>query len=119
MCAWRTTARIDQYRIGGKERVNNLARNSIPDEDAKARALAKPGTKGAYDELEPAYQLACMRIAKDLTQAELAERAGVRQPSMARVESGKHQPTLDLLRRVAGAVGYRLDVTFADKGERD
>jgi transcriptional regulator with XRE-family HTH domain len=36
----------------------------------------------------------------------------VPQPNIARLESGKHQPTLDLLRRVAEAMGYRLDVRF-------
>ena len=89
-----------------------MTRNSIPYEEVKARALARPGVKEAYDALEPAYQLACLRIARGLTQAELAEKAGVRQPNIARMESGKHQPTLDMLRRVAEAMGYRLDVRF-------
>jgi DNA-binding XRE family transcriptional regulator len=81
-----------------------MPKNSIPYEEVKSRALAKPGVKEAYDELEPAYQLACLRIASGLTQAELAERAGVPQPNIARLESGKHQPTLELLRRVAEAI---------------
>ena len=89
-----------------------MARNSIPYKEVKARALAKPGVKEAYDELDPVHQLACLRIAQGLTQAELAERAGVPQPNIARLESGKHQPTLELLRRVAEAMGYRLDVRF-------
>ena len=89
-----------------------MARHSVPWEEVKARLLADPETKAAYDALEPAYQIARLRIAKGLTQEELAERAGVRQPNIARLESGKHQPTLDLLRRVAEALGYRLDLRF-------
>ena len=53
-----------------------MPKNSIPYEKVKARALAKPGVKEAYDELDPAYQLACLRIASGLTQAELAGKAG-------------------------------------------
>lgn len=98
-----------------------MARASIPYEEVKARALANPRVKEAYDALEPAYQLACLRIAKGLTQAELAEKAGVRQPNIARLESGKHQPTLELLRRVAAALGYKLDVRFipAEDGQAE
>jgi len=96
-----------------------MTKNSIPYDEVKARALARPGVKEAYDALEPAYQLAYLRIATGLTQAELAKKAGVRQPNIARLESGKHQPTLDMLRRVAEALGYRLEVRFlpAETGE--
>ncbi len=96
-----------------------MARNSIPYGEVKARLLADPEAKAAYDALEPAYQLARLRIAQGLTQAEVAERAGVRQPNIARLEAGKHEPTLGLLRRVAAALGYRLDVRFVpvEEGE--
>ena len=60
-----------------------MPKNSIPYEEVKARALAKPGVKEAYDELDPVHQLACLRIAQSLTQAELAERAGGPQPKIA------------------------------------
>ena len=98
-----------------------MARHSVPWEEVKARLLADPETKEAYDALEPAYQLACLRIEKGLTQEELAQRAGVRQPNIARLESGKHQPTLELLRRVAAALGYKLDVRFipAEDGQAE
>ena len=45
-----------------------------------------------------------------LTQAELARRAGLRQPAVARLEDPDHNPTLDLLERVATALGTRLEV---------
>lgn len=89
-----------------------MARHSVPWEEVKARLLADPEVKAAYDALEPAYQLARLRIEKGLTQEDLAQRAGVRQPNIARLESGKHKPTLDLLRRVAAALGYKLDIRF-------
>jgi DNA-binding XRE family transcriptional regulator/predicted RNase H-like HicB family nuclease len=45
-----------------------------------------------------------------LTQAELARRAGLSQPAVARLEDPDHNPTLDLLDRVAKALGTRLEV---------
>ncbi len=45
-----------------------------------------------------------------LTQAELARRAGLSQPAVARLEDPDHNPTLDLLERVAKALGTRLEV---------
>ncbi len=44
-----------------------------------------------------------------LTQAQLAERAGIRQTVVARYESGQQQPTLAALERLVSASGYQLE----------
>jgi DNA-binding XRE family transcriptional regulator len=51
------------------------------------------------------------RLANGLTQAQVAERLGVAQPAVARIESGKNV-SLKTLRRYAGAIGCKLDVSF-------
>jgi len=51
------------------------------------------------------------RIANGLTQAQVAERLGVAQLAVARIESGKNV-SLKTLRRYAGALGCKLDVSF-------
>jgi DNA-binding XRE family transcriptional regulator len=61
-------------------------------------------------ELEPGYQIARLRIAHGLTQAQLAEMVGTRQPSIARIESGKGLPSLLFLERVATALNARVEV---------
>jgi predicted transcriptional regulator len=64
----------------------------------------------AYEDLEPAYQVARLRILCGLTQAQLAELVGTKQPNIARLESGRVQPTLPFLRRIVEALGGRLEI---------
>jgi DNA-binding XRE family transcriptional regulator len=80
-------------------------------EQVKAKLLQDPEFRKAYDDLAPAYQIARLRIMRGLTQKELAEMVGTKQPSIARLESGKDTPTLGLLRRVAEALGAHLTVS--------
>lgn len=79
-------------------------------EDIKKELLADPEVRQAYDDLEPAYQIARLRVQRGLTQAELAKLVGTKQSSIARLESGKSVPKLDFLRRVVAALGGRLTV---------
>jgi DNA-binding XRE family transcriptional regulator len=80
--------------------------------DIKKRALKDPAVKAAYDALEPEYKLAesiiRARLAKKLTQVELAKRAGVSQTVIARIESGTNNPTISTVSRVANALGKEI-----------
>lgn len=61
--------------------------------------------------------------ANEMTQAELAEKAGVTRQTIISVESGKYCPSLELAFRIAGAFGVRIEDVFSygppegDKGE--
>lgn len=46
-----------------------------------------------------------LRLDNGLTQAELARRTGIHRPNIARVEAGRHTPSLDTLARIADAIG--------------
>jgi transcriptional regulator with XRE-family HTH domain len=46
----------------------------------------------------------------DLTQRELAERAGTTQSAIARLETGQTSPSFDLVIRLIKVCGFRLDV---------
>ncbi|MBN1317126.1 MAG: helix-turn-helix transcriptional regulator [Anaerolineales bacterium] len=81
-------------------------------EDWKAEKLKDPAVRAALEELEPAYQIARLRISRGLTQAQLAEMIGTKQSSIARLESGDHQPTIPFLRRIVEALGGSLEVKF-------
>lgn len=85
---------------------------TVPYAEVKARLLADPQTQAAYDALEPASQIARLRIEVGLTQAQLAELVGTKQPSIARLERGQTQPTIAFLRKLGAALGKRLEITF-------
>ena len=89
-----------------------MTAKTIPFEQVKAALLADPEVKAAYDALEPAYQIARLRIERGLTQAELAALVGTKQPSIARLEQGKTQPSLAFLQRLATALGVRVELRF-------
>jgi DNA-binding XRE family transcriptional regulator len=87
-----------------------MSTQTIPLDTIKAQLLADPEVKQAYDALEPAYQIARLRIARGLTQTQLAAMVGTKQPSIARLESGASQPSVAFLQKVAAALGARLEV---------
>jgi predicted transcriptional regulator len=78
----------------------------------KQELLENAEVRQAYVGLEPEYKLAHnllkARIAKKMTQAELAKRAGVSQVIVARLESGTTNPTIDTVSRVANILDKRL-----------
>ena len=87
---------------------------------AKQKRASDPAFKQAYDALETEFAtLATLleaRLAAGLTQAEVAQRMGVSQPVLARIESSlgsrKHTPSLNTLKRYAEACGKRLVISM-------
>jgi transcriptional regulator with XRE-family HTH domain len=61
-------------------------------------------------ELEAGYQIARLRILRGLTQAQLAEMVGTRQPSIARLENGSSVPSLSFLERIAEALDATVEI---------
>lgn len=75
-----------------------------------------PEVQAEYDRLGPRYAaidaLIAARQRSGVTQTELARRMGVRQPVVARLESGENSPKIDTLAEAAEALGYELVVSF-------
>jgi DNA-binding XRE family transcriptional regulator len=59
-------------------------------------------------------RLRALRLAAGLTQAELARRTGIHRPNIARVEAGRHTPSLETLARLAAAIGISTTRVLAD-----
>lgn len=51
-----------------------------------------------------------LRIARELTQVQLAERSGVAQSEISRIERGLANPTEDTLAKLATALGAHVEV---------
>ena len=52
------------------------------------------------------------RVQADMTQKQLSEQSGISQANISRIENGKMHPSLDVLKKLADALGKRLSVTF-------
>ena len=84
----------------------------------KARALARPEGKKAYDQLDEEFafleEVLKARAAAGLTQAEVAERIGTTQSAIARLESplSRHSPSVETLQKYARALGCRVEIKF-------
>jgi ribosome-binding protein aMBF1 (putative translation factor) len=87
----------------------------VTHEESLARSMKKPGFKEAHDALEVEFALhdalIKMRIKGEMTQAQLAEKMGTKQSAIARFESGRSNPTLDFIQRLATALGLKLSIT--------
>jgi DNA-binding XRE family transcriptional regulator len=79
-------------------------------EDWEAEKLKNPDFVAAAEALEPGYQIARLRILRGLTQTQLAELVGTRQPSIARLENGSSVPSISFLQKVAAALDARIEV---------
>ncbi|MDR8407714.1 helix-turn-helix domain-containing protein [Nonomuraea sp. 3-1Str] len=84
--------------------------------DKRAEIMSHPGAREGYEAARIRFELGeavrRRREELDLTQAQLAERAGLLQPAVARFEAGGSMPTIPLLERLAEALELRLSVTF-------
>lgn len=70
---------------------------------------------GAVDGARLGARLRELRLAAGLTQAELARRTGIHRPNIARVEAGRHTPSLETLARLASAIGVPTTVVLSPK----
>ena len=52
------------------------------------------------------------RIAQNLTQKELAERTGINQADISKLENGTRNPSLKMLKRLAAGMGMQLKIDF-------
>ncbi len=77
--------------------------------------MQDPDFIAELEKLEPGYQVARLRIKLGLTQSQLAEMVGTKQPSIARLENGEGSPSLSFLKKVAEALGAEVKVRLIPK----
>ena len=81
-------------------------------EEFLAKSLLDPEFKLEYDALEAEYtlidSLISARLSKKMTQAELAEKAGMKQEAIARLEGGDSNPTFATLTKIAKVLDKKV-----------
>ena len=78
-------------------------------------ALKDPEFKAEYDKLQPEFALIRARIGRGLTQEELAKRVGTKQSVISRLESGRANPSVAFLKKLAQALNFHLEVKFVSR----
>ena len=75
-----------------------------------------PEFAAEYEAMRAEYEeiraVIAVRLACNVTQKELAERTGIRQSNISRIESGASSPTVDTLARIAAGLGKKLKIEF-------
>lgn len=87
----------------------------------KEKKFKDPNYVRAYQEVQPELKviraIVEARTAQNLTQKELAERTGIAQTEISRLENGSRNPSIKLLQRLAEGMGLVLNISFVPKEE--
>ena len=79
-----------------------------------------PAFAKAYEELQPEMNVIRAmieaRTSQNMTQKQLAEKTGIAQTEISRLENGTRNPSIKLLQRLADGMGMILDIQFKPKG---
>ena len=80
------------------------------------KQLQDPEFAAEYERTRPEFEvmraIIGARIESNMTQKELAEKSGIRQSNISRIENGTSSPTVDTLQRLAAGMGKKLCIEF-------
>ena len=102
--------------------MNQDAARRVSLAEARVARVGLSEVAGAYEHARLRFELAkAIRARREelgWSQRQLAERAGMSQPGVARFEAGGTTPTLPRLERLAAALGLTLAVSLEPDGRR-
>lgn len=91
-------------------------------QEYKKQKMQDPDFAAAYEEIQPEMDIVRAiidaRISLNMTQKELAERTGINQTEISRLENGNRNPSIKLLQRLAEGMGMTLKISFIPKKTR-
>lgn len=89
--------------------LNDMLEKQLKDEEFRKE----------YETIQPEIDiikaLVDARNSLNLTQKELAERTGINQADISKIENGTRNPSLNLLKRLADGMGMVLKIEFIPK----
>ncbi|MDD2471576.1 MAG: helix-turn-helix transcriptional regulator [Dehalococcoidales bacterium] len=87
--------------------------------EQKKKLMLNPEFAREYNALEPEYRLAAalisLRLAKGLTQEDLAKMLNTKQESIARLENAGSLPSLSTMKKLAKALDAELEINLRPK----
>lgn len=90
-------------------------------DDFLEKQLQDENFKREYDDLQPEFEviraLVDARTSKNLTQKQLAEKTGINQADISKLENGTRNPSINLLKRLAEGMGMVLKIEFIPKSK--
>ena len=88
-------------------------------DDMKKDLMKNPEFVKEYEAIQPEMDIIRAmidaRTAQHLTQKELAERTGINQADISKLENGTRNPTINLLKRLAEGMDMTLKIEFMPK----
>lgn len=85
----------------------------------KAEQMQDPVFAEEYERIQPEMDviraIVEARTSQNLTQKELAERTGIHQADISKLENGTRNPSVNLLKRLADGMGMVLKIEFIPK----
>lgn len=91
---------------------------TAPPPSASPHQVTMIATRKNFAAMDFLPQLAALRKDEGLTQKALAEEAEISLIQLRRYEAGSSQPTLDIIKRLAVALGVSSDALLFDSDER-
>ena len=88
--------------------------NDMLSEQMKNKSFRKE-YEAIQPEMEVIRAIIEARTSQNLTQKELAERTGIHQSDISKLENGTRNPSVNLLRRLAEGMGMTLKIEFVPK----
>ncbi len=87
--------------------------------DYRNEQLRDEDFRKEYENMQPEFDIiraiVNARTSKNLTQKELAERTGINQADISKLENGTRNPTVNLLKRLAEGMDMALKIEFVPK----
>lgn len=89
--------------------INDMLEKQLEDDEFRKEYEA------IQPEIDIIKALVDARNSLNLTQKELAERTGINQADISKIENGTRNPSLNLLKRLADGMGMTLKIEFIPK----
>ena len=89
--------------------LNNMLSEQLKDEKFREEYEA------IQPEMDVIRAIVDARTSQNLTQKELAERTGINQADISKLENGTRNPSVNLLKRLADGMGMALRIEFVPK----